>query len=228
MKKAGIVIAGCGNVAQALIALCEEKQRVCHKFKEGMTIHSTENLVAVHFGSGRELLPLIEWCQSNEVSLIQGSTGQVLPDEVPIPIVDAPNLSLPIIKLLGQILPVLKIAFGDMDITITESHQASKTSVPGTAKTMAKTFEVDEKNIVSIRQKEVQRLLGIPEKNLDGHGYHWINFQGQGVDISVSTKVNGRRTYAEGTLTIADTLIRTPIKLNQVYDITDFMGLFMS
>lgn len=225
MKKAQIVIAGCGNMAQVLTALCQEdSDRESFEFTEGMTRPDSQNVVAVHFGSGRQLPVLIEWCHSNGVPLIQGSTGQTLPDKVSVSVVDAPNLSLPIIKLLSQVLPVLQQAFGDMEVTVTESHQETKESLPGTAKVMAGAFSVAEEDIVSVREPGIQRQLGVPEESLDGHGYHWINFQGQGVNITLSTKVNGRQTYAEGALAIADILSQSRIELQtRVYKVTDLL-----
>lgn len=230
MKQAQIIVAGHGDMAQVLTDLCQEdSSREFFEFTEGMTCPDLQDVVAVHFGSGRQLPALLDWCQSHDVPLIQGSTGQTLPDGVTVPVVDAPNLSLPIIKLLSQVLPVLQEAFGDMDVTITETHQETKKSVPGTAKVMAGAFGVAEENIVSVRQPAIQRQMGVPEESLDGHGYHWINFQGQGVNITLNVKVNGRRTYAEGALAIADALVQERSKLEaRVCKVTDILELMPS
>ncbi|MDD2807358.1 MAG: dihydrodipicolinate reductase C-terminal domain-containing protein [Patescibacteria group bacterium] len=228
MKPATIVIAGHGKMARALTALCQSQTgptRLFFDFTEDMACLDYDGMVAVHFGSGKQLPALLDWCQRHNVPLIQGSTKLTLPAEVTVPVVDAPNLSLPIIKLFG-ILPVLQHAFGDMSVRVIESHQADKPGVSGTAIVMAKAFGVTESEIDPIRQPAIQTLLGVPSEHLKAHGYHWIEFNGAGVSITVSTKVNGRQAYAEGALVIADALIQHRHQLEaRVYRVTDILGL---
>jgi len=224
-RKAGIMIAGHGKMAEVLEFVCkEDPARLVRRFPNGKDDFIGEiNPVAIHFGSGRELPELIQWCAFNDAPLIQGSSGQEYPESVSIPWILAPNLSLLMIRFLLE-LPALHQSLGDVKVTITESHQEGKQGVSGTAIAIAGILDIPKKNIISIRDKTRQRELGVPEAHLDGHGYHWVHFESQDVNITRSIRINGRHAYAEGALHIADALIRHRDKLEvRVYDVQETM-----
>lgn len=88
-------------------------------------------------------------------------------------------------------------------LTIKESHQAAKKDVSGTAKAWQPLLEqlgVESRGIDSIRDKNTQTSLGI--RNLDGHAYHWFTLEtsDRSAVLEISTKVEGRAPYVEGTL----------------------------
>lgn len=225
-----IIVAGHGSMAQELISLCGEAHVMCFAFDDVEL--SNERMIGfpfVHFGSGRQLADCLEACKTLQSPLIQGSTGQTLPERVPVPVVDAPNLSLPIIRFLTQVLPTLQHSFYDMEATVMDSHQAGKKSVPGTAAAMANALCLNIDRITSVREPAIQRQLGVAEEHLGGHGWHWINFCGQGVNITVSTKVNGRRSYAAGALAIAEALVQHRKTLQpRVYGVAEILELMTS
>lgn len=229
--QADIMLAGKGNLAQVFVDACQTQNRPFFHFSPDTGDISEEEarrMVAVHVGSGRELLAMLDWCETNGVPLIQASTGMDLPADRNILIVDAPNLSIPIVKTMSRIVPVLQDALGSLggNVSIMETHQASKTSLPGTAKTMAEKLGLAEEDIISIREPVIQLQIGVPPESLSGHGYHFITFQVQGVTITLTTKVNGRQTYAEGGLVIADALVRQGHVLeNTTYHVTEVMAL---
>lgn len=103
--------------------------------------------------------------------------------------------------------------FEGREVEITESHQASKIdSVTGRpiVSATARAFQAQLErhgarlrgDIVSIRESQRQIELGVPEEFLDGHGYHWVTVFGQNGEIiyQFETKVNGRGSYVEGTI----------------------------
>lgn len=98
--------------------------------------------------------------------------------------------------------------FDGYDLTIKESHQKSKVDTSGTAKAMVGYFNKlglssEEKDIIKVRDPEIQKQeWNIPEKYLDGHGWHTytLTSQDKTVTFSFTHNVNGRDIYAWGTL----------------------------
>ena len=99
-------------------------------------------------------------------------------------------------------------AFGGYNLGVTESHQSHKADTSGTAKEMVKyfgtltgtPFPVDQ--IVKHRDRESQLAFGVPEAVLGGHAFHTYSLQSKDgtVGFEFSHNVQGRRTYAEGTV----------------------------
>lgn len=237
-----LIILGRGEMAKDLVTLCketkidywhlkgEEFKRPQLEQKYTFSKHSgfAKKVVCVHFGSGQYLKEFILYAKNAGAPLIQGSTGQTIPSNITTPIINAPNLALPIVRLFG-IIPYFKTMFGDsMQINITESHQASKKSVAGTARHIAELLNVPVGGINSIRNPETQKtLLNIPIQHLDGHACHWITLVGGGVEIELSTEIHGRRAYSEGAVSLAKMLVlnRATVK-NKIYQVSEFFQGF--
>jgi hypothetical protein len=60
-----------------------------------------------------------------------------------------------------------------------------------------------EAEIDSIRDPARQLAYGVPPKFLDGHAYHWIECERDGVQIGIAIRVHGREAYARGALALA-------------------------
>ena len=99
-------------------------------------------------------------------------------------------------------------AFGGYALRVEESHQARKADTSGTAKEMVKYFGAltgapfPVERIVKKRDREAQLAFGVPEAVLGGHAFHTYALQsGDGtVGFEFKHNVEGRRTYAEGTV----------------------------
>lgn len=96
--------------------------------------------------------------------------------------------------------------FDGFQMKILESHQAGKADTSGTAKAMVEhfnamgvSFSVDQ--IQMIRSAEEQKKLGVPEKCLNGHGWHTYRLESDDgtVYFSFTHNVNGRDIYCRGT-----------------------------
>ena len=227
-----IICAGRGKMAAALRDYCKVKGIPCILYAEG-SIESTFNPdaenVAIHFGKGRELRPLLSFCEENGMPLIQGSTNMddSIFVDVAVPVIDAPNLSLSIVAFLAT-LPSIAETFkklSDLEITLAESHQDTKPDIPsGTAQLIARIFGISLSSITVIRNKLIASLLGVPKEHLDGHGYHWLNIKSEGVDVELSIKANGRDTYAHGAIAIAKLVcVSKEELLPGVHTVTDLM-----
>lgn len=223
-----LIIAGCGKMAEALFAFCQEFG-IDHVPFDPHRFHIDRYVgrsVAVHLGSGRQLEKLHTYCANHSIPIIQGSTGQKLPDSLKTSIVDAPNLALPIVYMLGLI-PDVHFRLESLGVpkcTVRESHQATKTSLPGTAVKFAEGVKLEKSDILSVRDPKTQRLLGVPEEHLGRHGYHWITWAFPDLEVEFVTKVKGLRPYAFGAATIARNLLAGLSTLeNRLYPATSFI-----
>jgi dihydrodipicolinate reductase len=204
-----LIVAGQGALAQEFL----HKTHKLAKLDYGLNLHVvpwTEDFPeevnpqtwVLHVGSGRELRSLIGLCSKHGFPLIQASTGVQAPpfQDFPFAYIEAPNLSPVIIrffKLLANAGPL----FRSYDVSVTESHQASKTTVPGTAKKIAELLGHPDLPITSIRDPHVQATTyGVPAAHLGGHALHDIVIRGGGAEISLGTRVMGRETYVHGVL----------------------------
>lgn len=205
-----IILAGKGNMAQAMKKYCEEKGVQVVPFGSNALMPAGDFVVAVHFGSGSELPKLIEHCEAHHIPIIQGSTKLVcpFPTSSETVLVNSPNLSLPMVRLMKRLPDFLRSVGIGMEKEIVESHQKKKPDTSGTARAVAKELGIPEDAIVKIRDVGTQLSLGVPQEHLSGHAYHRFILCGQGVKIGVSTDITGRNTYCEGCFTLALSLLR--------------------
>ena len=162
-------------------------------------------VIVVHAGSGRELPAVIDYCAHTGSLLLDLSTGDsALPDTPSFPIVRCPNVNTEMLAFMAMVKRAAAL-FQGCAITLTESHQASKTSPPGTALYLAKALGLDEKAIHSVRDPAVQaEQLAIPAANLDRHAYHEITIRSPEVEIRLETRVLGKTAYAQGLARVID------------------------
>ena len=228
-----ILLVGQGNMAKAVEATCISRDIKVTRF--GMDFDYSNphygKPVAIHFGSGKQLFSLIKLCETQRMPIIQGSTKlemsfPSIPSDRNVAIINAPNLSLPMIRFVASFPAFVEVIKAGMGLRIVESHQKQKADTSGTARAVAKVLGISESAIKSIRDPDVQIAFGVPEKHLGGHAYHDFIFTGQGVEIRVSTKIRGRTTYAEGALTLAQALseLQEPLK-NGVHELKDILHL---
>lgn len=172
----------------------------------------SSRMVVIHCGSGRQLPDIIKLCNLNGVPMIQCSTGAVLPDgfldNIRFTLVNAPNLSIPIIKIL-YLLEQAGELFREYDISVTESHQSTKTSPPGTAYEISRLLGVNRQEVKSVRDENTQRhVLGIPEEYLSQHALHLIEIKDEGCEITLKTEIHGLDTYLRGLVRIISNIDR--------------------
>lgn len=162
----------------------------------------TSRVLCIHAGSGKQYQEMLSYCQNNHTPLFQCSTGIIYPEElfidIPFIFVDAPNFSVMIVKFL-YMLEELGSIFHEYDISVIESHQSAKTSLPGTAREMAKSLAVGPESIKSIRDTEIQQnKFEIPEEHLGLHALHVIDIGTDDCRITFKTQVYGLNPYLVG------------------------------
>jgi 4-hydroxy-tetrahydrodipicolinate reductase len=177
----------------------------------------------VHAGSGRELPDIVRFCQTRPVVLIELSTGTDAASLAQgFPVVICPNANILMLKFMAM-LARNGHWFKDCRIAITESHQANKRSVAGTAVAMAEALGVDPKGIVSVRDPAVQAAsLGLAPQDLERHALHRIAIEDGACSITVETRVQGNTPYVDGVRRIIGAALAHPLQ-NRPYDVLEFI-----
>ncbi len=223
-----LIVCGHGKMAQALVDVCQASDVQCFRFKKewarkkpghefppNMKAPNYSNMVAVHFGSGDELNALIRYCTARKIPIIQGSTrlktkkGRIvrIAKNQKIAILNAPNLSIPIVRLLAEFPEFVRELRQGMECSVLESHQEKKRDKSGTARKIAAALGLPEDEIIAVRSPRMQQALGIRKQNRDTHAVHRITIEGMHVRIFMEIEVLNRDTYAEGVIIFAQFLL---------------------
>lgn len=183
------------------------------------------SIIAIDFTQPNAVEDNVKFYCKNKIPFVMGTTGgkrEILPKLVEaseISAVIATNMSAPIVMLMNMFEFAAATYPGvlkDWQIRIVESHQVGKPDVSGTAKTIGEIMQklgvlyVGEENIRPIRDDIEQRLMGIPEFALGGHGWHkYLLLSPDGkVMLGFEHNINGRDTYADGTIMALDFLTK--------------------
>ena len=169
---------------------------------------SSGKSVVIHAGSGRELDACIEYCSKTGSVLLELSTGlkteYLNPD---FALIVCPNTAVLVVRVVG-LLKSLGNECNGYEIAITESHQSTKTSKPGTAYLMAEALHVPVQEVHSVRDPDVQRdSLGIPHQYLDKHAYHKIVIKNAQEKVTIETEVLGHDPYVSGVKKILEKIL---------------------
>jgi len=179
--------------------------------------------VVVHAGSGRELDAVIAYCERTGSPLVELATGsEVETRELGFPVVLCPNTNILMLKFMAM-LARSGPQFKDYAIRIVESHQAAKSSTPGTAVALAEALGRGRDDIVSVRDPQEQREgLKIPPEHLGRHAYHRIEIEDQASSIVLETRVFGPAPYAEGLRRIIAAIGANALE-NRRYSVIEFV-----
>lgn len=179
--------------------------------------------VVVHAGSGRELEDVVSYCNKTASRLVELATGSAIANhQTNFPVVVCPNTNILMLKFMAM-LETSGHHFKDYSIKVIESHQADKTSVPGTAVSLARSLGLPRDRIQSVRDPREQRdILKIPPEFLSRHAYHRIEIEDAVSRLSFEARVFGRSPYAEGVARIVSA-VRSNALENRRYDVMDFI-----
>jgi 4-hydroxy-tetrahydrodipicolinate reductase len=181
----------------------------------------------------------VDFYVRNGLYFVAGTTGgdteKMRKDiaESDISAVIAPNMAIPIVAITDAIEQMAERFPGSCrgsKFIGTESHQWWKKDPSGTMKKLIQSFnklgaEASLFDIRSIRNKEEQLSMGVPEEFLDAHAYHdyRLVFEDAGVELRFGHDVNGREAYALGAIEAVVYLDRKRISgdVGKVYGMTD-------
>lgn len=182
-----------------------------------------EKAIIVHAGSGRQLKECFDFCIRTKSIFIELSTGLgTEKTKYDFPLIICPNTSILVLKTLNMIKANSKY-FENYEISITESHQSTKKTEPGTAYAFANSLKFPPDKVLSIRDPEIQQnKIGIPKEYLDKHAYHKIVIKDGSDEITIETKVLGHDSYANGVKAIIETVLKYSLE-NKKYTIFDLI-----
>jgi 4-hydroxy-tetrahydrodipicolinate reductase len=197
MKKFEVLVVGRGRLANELIEGLHGdaiSRTIRWDDRSTSALHSR---IVVHAGSGRELPEVIDYCANTNTLLFELSTADsMIPDVVDFPVIICPNVNLQMLRFMAMVRQASGYLKGQT-IEITESHQATKKTKPGTAIYLAKQLGVPESEIRSERNPErQQKAYGIPNEYLSRHAYHKIAITSPDAVITLETRVLGKAAYA--------------------------------
>jgi 4-hydroxy-tetrahydrodipicolinate reductase len=218
-----IFIVGSGKLANAILTsnLSTPSFEVIKWETQCQTLNN--KAIVVHAGSGRQLNECLEFCAKTKSVFIELSTGlETEKINLGFPLIICPNTSILLLKTLSMI-KQFGSNFSNYEISITESHQSTKNTEPGTAYNFANSLKVPHDKIVSIRDTQIQQnKIGIPQEFLGKHAYHKITIKDNNDEVTIETKVLGHASYATGVRTIIETCINNDLE-NKTYTVLDLI-----
>lgn len=218
MNLPSLLIAGSGKLArELLLGLAPDAEPWSERADPGAV------RAVVHAGSGRELPEILRFCRERALPLIELSTGTGIADLADgVPVVVCANANLLMLKFMGMLARSGPWFRGET-VRVTESHQAGKTSVPGTAVAIAASLGMSPEAIVSVRDPVRQSAdLGIPAADLGRHAFHRIEIGEGDCRLRLETLVTGDSPYAEGVRRIAEAVLAHPLE-PRCHDVVEFI-----
>ena len=197
MKRFEVLVVGRGKLANELLeGLSGDVISRTVRWEDRSEMSSGSNIV-VHAGSGRELVDVIDYCTKTNSILFELSTaGFEISETINFPVIICPNVNLQMLRFMVMVRQASRY-FKGQTIEITESHQATKKTKPGTAIYIANQLGVSESEIRSERNPErQQKIYGIPNEYLSRHAYHKIAITSPDAEITLETRVLGKTAYA--------------------------------
>lgn len=218
-----VLVVGSGKLANELLTSLKDSDSGNVIAWNSAGNASRKNSIVVHAGSGRELEEVIAYCRETGSVLVELATGTNIADRaLGFPVVLCPNTNILMLKFMAM-LAASGHRFHTYRRQVIESHQAEKSSTPGTAVSLAQYLGVRQEEVMSVRDPvEQSESLKIPAEYLSRHAYHRIVIEDSLSSITLETKVFGPAPYAEGLSRII-AAIRANTLENRCYNIIEFV-----
>ena len=218
-----VLVVGTGKLATELLGSHRLAPATCRVMAWSDPARGNVRSIVVHAGSGRELPAAIEFCRATGSPLVELSTGSDLETgSHDFPVVLCPNTNILMLKFMSM-LETSGHLFRDCHISVTESHQAGKTSVPGTAVGVAQSLGVPAQDIHSVRDPAEQRdALQIPDDQLGRHAFHRIRIEDGACSLQFESRVYGASPYADGVSRIVEAVRQHELEPRR-YSIVEFI-----
>jgi len=210
------------------------------------------SLVCVDFTHPSAVNGNAEWYAAHQLPFVMGTTGgdrealMSCTADAGTYAVIAPNMAKQIVALqaaLQQMATDFPGSFDGYSLSVIESHQATKADTSGTAKAISASLaqltgesDFTPERIQRVREQSQQLAGGGPshsgvspvsEDALDGHAFHTYSLLSadKNVEFQIRHNVEGRSTYAEGTVDAALFLARRigAGAEKRVYDMIDVL-----
>lgn len=218
-----VVVVGRGRLAGELLAGLPA--RLARPVQAWGTHDAQRPALVVHAGSGAALPAVIAFCRASGSVLLELATGMPPPPAAPgFAWVLCPNTHVAMLKFM-HLVALAGPLFAGSRLALEESHQAAKTSLPGTAVVLARALGLPADAIRSERDPARQRRdWQIAEADLARHAAHRITITDGDCEIRLETRVTGQAPYADGVARIVEAAATHPLE-PRVHDIDDFVRL---
>ncbi|KFG95606.1 dihydrodipicolinate reductase [Burkholderia paludis] len=223
-----VLVVGTGKLARELLDAHRLDPATCRVMPwSDSTQHDAQSgdarSIVVHAGSGRELPAAIAFCEASASPLVELSTGSDLEaGSYDFPVVLCPNTNILMLKFMSM-LETSGHLFRDCEISLTESHQAGKTSVPGTAVDIGRSLGIRPDAIRSVRDPGVQRSeFAVADAQLGRHAIHRIRIDDGACSLQFESRVVGATPYADGVSRIVDAVRRHELE-HRRYSVVEFI-----
>lgn len=217
-----VIVVGSGKLASELLtSLKSEDSYQVIAWADVTALQ--KNSIVVHAGSGRELEDAVAYCRKTGSTLVELATGsEIAHREVDFPVVLCPNTNILMLKFMAM-LAASGHLFKNYKIKVIESHQAEKSSVPGTAVSIADSLGVQPKEIRSVRNRTEQKEnLKIPPEYLSRHAYHQILIEDSLSSVVLETRIFGPAPYSEGLEKIISAICSNKLESRR-YNVIEFV-----
>lgn len=221
MNDPEVIIVGSGKLGRELLA--ELPQLGLSKVCAWPPTSDARPAIVIHTGSGRMLEEVVRFCEASSSVLMELATGSALEQRATsFPLVLCPNTNILMLKAMNMMANSGAL-FRRHPVKVFESHQSGKTSVPGTAVSIAQSLGIASTEIVSIRDpRKQEEELGIAPESLERHAYHRIEIGDESTRLVIETRIVGNTPYAAGVAGIVEA-IRANLLDNRLYHINEFI-----
>ena len=222
-----IRVIGNGKLAHTILNTLSEKDtgnefiHDIRQFKEDDS-YADDNVIFVHVGSGRQYEASVKEAQRRYFVYIQAATEHdikmLTPQKDDFLFIHAPNLAIIIIKFM-YLMKMASPLFSNYTKSITESHQASKQSVAGTAVKLSENLHMDPAKISSIRNIDNQQMLQVT--NFNHHAYHRIEMIEGDASLQFISKIEGAAPYVDGLFEIVKIVRKLEMQHYEIEDLVE-------
>jgi len=200
----------------------------------------TDAQVLIDFSSYNQIYETLNWCEKHNIPLVIGTTGfnteQIALIHAvarKIPIVYSANMSLSV-NILFEAVKLVAKKLADFEVEITESHHRYKKDAPsGTALKIGQVIadargvnfnDVACYNRIGNENKErSQSEIGFSVvRGGDIVGKHVVDFISDGEELTISSVINNRKSFAMGAMTAAKFVVQQDSGL---FSMQDVLGL---
>jgi 4-hydroxy-tetrahydrodipicolinate reductase len=217
-----VFVVGSGKLAEEILSALHGNHIKSVRRWSDISSCLQDDIVVVHAGSGRELDAVHAYCSRNKKPMIELATSTNYDSFDPnFPVIVCPNTNVLMLKFMAMVLRAGE-GFKKYERTILESHQSTKTSEAGTARSLARSLGIEISKIESIRDPAIQEnTLGIPARHLGRHAFHRIQIKDDAASITLESKVIGPAPYAVGLSEILRIVMTKKLEA-RVYDVLEF------
>jgi len=173
--------------------------------------------VVIEFTSPEASVAVVERCRDLGLPVLVATTGHS-PEQAAmiesaakaIPVLVAPNTSLGAALLALAAEQVQELSGGAFDVEVMEIHHRMKRDAPsGTARALVAAVMAEGQRAVFGREglREMEEVGVVSLRGGDVPGDHTVYFLGDGERLELSHKVNDRRVFGAGAVTLAECLV---------------------